>query len=170
MSIEHPGICPGREGVRRRSSGKRAALLSRSASTTKSSPALADQLSACQHYADAQGLSVVRTYSYTGVAGAGGQRPDSDALLKDASEGSFDILVVRDLARLSRSSQHLSELFGDLAKLSVEVHVVRSGPVAARQVSVEHAYRTDWFARKAACVRRANAALKHASPDGGQHA
>ena len=99
----------------------RAVLYARLATETPGE--LDAQLGELRVYAAAQGWTNVGEFSEV-ISGQQRHRPQLDAVLKMAHGREFDTLLVRDLARLSRSSVHFAEMVGLL-----ESHQVRLASV-----------------------------------------
>ena len=77
-----------------------------------------NQLADLRRYVEARGWSATE-YTDHGVSGAKERRPALDALVKDAKQRRFDVLVVWRLDRLGRSLRHLILLLDDLQALGV---------------------------------------------------
>lgn len=103
--------------------GLRAAIYARSAAT-----GLEDsegQLNRCRAFATANGLEVVAAYQDDNCSGLGtGDRPGLQALRATAAGWLFDILIITDFSRLSRSPAALADLLMGLADVAVEVLVI----------------------------------------------
>ena len=70
-------------------------------------------------FAEARGWEVVAEFVDAGKTGTNTDRSGLQALLKAAEEGAFDVLLVHDLSRLSRSLSDTLELFKDLGEMDV---------------------------------------------------
>jgi site-specific DNA recombinase len=75
---------------------------------------LADQVSRCRAYAQAQAWKVAVEYVDEGVSGAASSRPALDQLIAAVHEGCVDVIIVAKLDRLGRSMRHLAAVLGDL--------------------------------------------------------
>jgi site-specific DNA recombinase len=53
-------------------------------------------------HCDRRGYSITKIYQDLGMRGSDDSRPQFQALLRDAREGLFDLIVVDELSRLSR--------------------------------------------------------------------
>lgn len=91
---------------------------------------LADQWDACEAYAAKQGWETAVVYKDNAVSGAKWSRPSLDAMIAQAERGAFDVVLVKDLDRLSRDVSHLHALFKKMEALGVVVHTVADGRVA----------------------------------------
>lgn len=65
---------------------------------------IAAQLTEIREYAEARGWQVVSEFVDAGITGQTLDRPGLQAMLLAAAQGAFDILIVHELSRLSRSS------------------------------------------------------------------
>jgi len=80
----------------------------------KSIPA---QLAEMQEFAAARGWTVASEFVDPGFSGSNMERPDLQALLAAAEEGAYDVLLVHELSRLSRSiydTLHIFEYLGEM--------------------------------------------------------
>src|SRR5215831_14651508 len=75
--------------------------------------------------AQRRGWAVVEAYEDAGVSGAEGRdkRPAFDRLLRDATQGRYDVLLAWSVDRLGRSLQHLVAFLGDLRACGVDLYV-----------------------------------------------
>jgi len=97
---------------------KRAALYLR---VSTDGQTVANQQFALEAVCEQRGWQAVQVYSDNGVSAAKGrtQRPELDALLKDASRGRFDVVLVWALDRLGRSLLDLLDTLGELEASNV---------------------------------------------------
>lgn len=75
--------------------------------------------------AERRGWTVAREYEDAAISGAKGreQRPGLDAMLKDATRGRFDVVMVWALDRLGRSLVGLLDTVRELESASVDLYV-----------------------------------------------
>jgi DNA invertase Pin-like site-specific DNA recombinase len=97
---------------------RRAAIYAR-ISTDKQNPlSPADQERKCREYADRNGITVVDGYVYCdeGLSGVGLDRPALQQLLRAALARTrdFDVILVDDTSRLSRSTEDVLSIYRDL--------------------------------------------------------
>jgi DNA invertase Pin-like site-specific DNA recombinase len=76
------------------------------------------QLGEMREYAQSKGWQVVGEFVES-VSGTRRDRPHLQAVLEMAAEGGFDILLVHELSRLSRSVYHTLDIFDVLGKHNV---------------------------------------------------
>ncbi|NUM44631.1 MAG: recombinase family protein [Anaerolineales bacterium] len=72
---------------------------------------LAAQFNEMREYALRRGWTIVAEFVDEGISGEKWERPGLEALLALAKDGGFDILLVHELSRLSRSLFHTLEIF-----------------------------------------------------------
>jgi len=75
------------------------------------------------------GWDIVQVYRDTGISGAKGrdQRPEFDALCKDAARRKFDMVAAWSVDRLSRSLHDLTGFLKDLHALHVDLYLHQQG-------------------------------------------
>lgn len=96
---------------------KRAALYVRcstSGQTTQS------QLLELNRYCERQNWTITKTYEDQAVSGTQHDRPSLNAMLADAKQGKFDVVVVWKIDRLARSTAHLLEILNLLRTSGVD--------------------------------------------------
>lgn len=109
----------------------RCAVYLRSATPSQATPyPLADQWEACEAYAKERGWETVAVYRDDAVSGVSPSRPNLDAMMADAERGAFDVLLVKDLDRLSRSAVQLHDLLERLDALGIAVHAASGDGLA----------------------------------------
>jgi site-specific DNA recombinase len=101
---------------------KRAAIYARSATTQEHEPnfQLASQIHECKEYAVSKGYEVVEEYQEVS-SGATIERPILKSLFEAAKEGKFDVLLIRDFARLARNSVLIHDLIRLFDEMGIEV-------------------------------------------------
>jgi DNA invertase Pin-like site-specific DNA recombinase len=98
-------------------------------STDEQNPlSIADQERVTAEYAARRGFPVTHRYADEGISGAAiGNRPGFQAMVASALRGEFDVLLVTDLSRLSRSAGDLNKTLDRLIFHGVRVIGVHSG-------------------------------------------
>lgn len=81
--------------------------------------AIQDQRQACAAYAAARGWTVVAEYSDDGASGVRGGHSGITALRNAVGAKSCDVVIVRDLARISRDHDQMSAFARDCAAAGV---------------------------------------------------
>ena len=82
----------------------RVVTYARFSSDMQNEKSITDQQRNCHEFAEKKGWSVVKDYVDKAIAGRRQDRPEHNQLIKDAELSKFDIIIVDDLARLSRHS------------------------------------------------------------------
>jgi site-specific DNA recombinase len=108
---------------------KRTAIYARSSTNIRTTES---QLEACRRTAECLGFDVTDEFVDEAISGTvnTNARPGARELM--ASLGSFDVLLVYRLDRLSRSAADLAELLGKMDESKVEVWSVADLPIPAR--------------------------------------
>jgi DNA invertase Pin-like site-specific DNA recombinase len=109
---------------------RRAAIYARFSTDLQSERSIEDQVTLCRSYATREGLDVVATFEDR--ARSGGSILGRDGLMQlmeRAREGTFEILVVEALDRLSRDMEDLAGLHKRLSFLGIEIRAVHEGTV-----------------------------------------
>jgi site-specific DNA recombinase len=110
------------------------AIYSRFSTDRQTDSSIADQERVCAEYAERQGWQLLECYSDQGISGAAlGNRPAVQTLLEAALARRFDVLLVMDLSRLSRSNGDLSKMIDRLVTKGVRVIGVQDGYDSARK-------------------------------------
>jgi len=105
---------------------KRAALYARVSTDNQT---VENQLAQLRIVAKQRGWEIVGEYTDRGISGAKGrdQRPQFDALCKDATRGRFDVVMAWSVDRLSRSLQHLVGFLNELRALHIDLYLHQEG-------------------------------------------
>lgn len=112
----------------------RAAIYSRFSTELQDAASIADQERVCGEFAARHGFAVVDRFSDHGVSGAAiGNRPGVRAMIAAAQAGAFDVLLVAELSRLSRSAGDLNKTIDLLVFRGVRVVGVSNGYDSARK-------------------------------------
>lgn len=106
----------------------RAAIYARFSTDRQSESSIEDQYRVCSERCHREALQVVARFEDQGISGAAvGNRPGFLAMLEAAHAGRFDVLLVMDLTRLSRSQGDLSKVIDRLTARGVRVIGVQDG-------------------------------------------
>ena len=105
----------------------RAAIYARYSTDKQEESSIRDQVRVCTEYAQRNSMRVVTEFKDEGISGAAtGNRPDFLAMSEGARAGEFDVLLVMELSRLSRS-QDLAPFLTRLRHRGVRVVRVQDG-------------------------------------------
>jgi site-specific DNA recombinase len=104
----------------------RAAIYSRFSTDRQTESSIADQVRVCTEYAAANGMTITHRFEDQGISGAAiGNRPGCVAMLDAAKAQAFDVLLVMDTSRLSRSSADLSKIADRLVFMGLRIVAVQ---------------------------------------------
>ena len=112
----------------------RCAIYGRFSTEKQDFQSIADQYRVCEQYTQRQGWEIVARYADEGISGAAiGNRPEFNAMMADAMQHKFDVLLVMELSRLSRSAGDLNKTIDRLTFRGVRVIGVSNGYDTARK-------------------------------------
>lgn len=94
-----------------------------------SSQSTENQLLDLQKVATQNDWDVVGVYTDEGVSGKHGRdkRPQFDALMKDAYQKKFQVIMSWDVSRLGRSLKHLVEFMEDIQAKGIDLFLLQNG-------------------------------------------
>ena len=103
----------------------KAAIYSRFSTDKQTESSIADQVRVCTEYAAANGMTVTQRFEDQGISGAAiGNRPGCVAMLEAAKAHAFDVLLIMDTSRLSRSSADLNKIADRLVFMGLRIVAV----------------------------------------------
>jgi site-specific DNA recombinase len=112
----------------------KAVIYSRFSTDRQTDSSIADQVRVCTEHAERQGWQIVERFEDQGISGAAlGNRPGVLRLQEAALARRFDVLLVTDLSRLSRSQGDLSKMIDRLVAKGLRVIGVQDGYDSARR-------------------------------------
>lgn len=112
----------------------KAAIYARFSTDRQSESSIEDQYRVCGERCTQEGFQVVARFEDQGISGAAiGNRPGFQAMLEAALAGRFDVLVVMDLSRMSRSQGDMSKVIDRLTARGIRVIGVQDGYDSARK-------------------------------------
>ena len=112
----------------------KAVVYSRFSTDRQNDSSIADQERVCNEYAGRQGWQIAERYQDQGISGAAlGNRPAVLRLQEAALARRFDVLLVTDLSRLSRSQGDLSKMIDRLVAKGIRVVGVQDGYDSTRR-------------------------------------
>ena len=85
------------------------------------------QLYDLRQLAEQRGFEVAKEYSDVGISGTKARRPGLDALMADARQRKFGVVLVAAFDRLARSTKHFLLVVEELDSLGVELVSKREG-------------------------------------------
>jgi site-specific DNA recombinase len=112
----------------------KAVIYSRFSTDRQNESSITDQVRICTEHALGQGWKILQHYEDQGISGAAlGNRPGVRRMLEAALAQRFDVLLVTDLSRLSRSQGDLSKEIDRLVAKGIRVIGVQDGYDSARR-------------------------------------
>ncbi|HET9106792.1 MAG TPA: recombinase family protein [Steroidobacteraceae bacterium] len=112
----------------------KAAIYARFSTDRQDDSSIADQVRICEAHAARHGFKIVERFDDQGISGAAiGNRPGVQAMLEAARGRRFDVVLVSDLSRLSRSQGDLPRLIERLQLGGVRVVGVQDGYDSSRK-------------------------------------
>jgi site-specific DNA recombinase len=115
----------------------RVALYARYSSDNQRDASIADQQRVCRAFAERQTWTVAQEYSDHAVSGATLLRSGFQALMRDALNGRFDIVLAESLDRFSRDQEDTAGLFKRLTFAGVRIVTVSEGEIGYLHVGLK---------------------------------
>lgn len=115
----------------------RVALYARYSSDNQRDASIADQMRDCRAYAERQGWTIAQEYSDHAVSGATLIRAGFQALMRDASNRRFDIVLAESLDRFSRDQEDTAGLFKRLTFAGVRLVTISEGDIGHLHVGLK---------------------------------
>ena len=107
----------------------RVALYARYSSDNQRDASIADQFRVCRQLATRQGWTVIEEYADHAVSGATLLRAGFQALMRDALNKRFDVVLAESLDRFSRDQEDTAGLFKRLTFAGVSIVTVAEGDI-----------------------------------------
>jgi site-specific DNA recombinase len=107
----------------------RVAIYARYSSDNQRDASIADQVRVCREFAERQRWSVAREYSDHAVSGATLLRSGFQALMRDALNCHFDVVLAESLDRFSRDQEDTAGLFKRLTFAGVNIVTLAEGDI-----------------------------------------
>lgn len=105
------------------------ALYARYSSDNQRDASIADQLRVCRAYVERQGWTICEEYTDHAVSGATLLRAGFQALMRDALNRRFDIVLAESLDRFSRDQEDTAGLFKRLTFAGVNIVTIAEGDI-----------------------------------------
>ena len=134
---------------------KRTAIYARFSTELRNDRSIEDQIHLCRAHAQRQGLDVTATYFDRARSGASVYGRDGLMEMLDAARsGSFDVILVESLDRLSRDQEDLAGIWKRLNFAGIELRAVHDGTADQVQIGVRGLLGSLYLAELANKVRR----------------
>ena len=105
------------------------AIYARYSSDNQRDASIADQMRVCRTFAERQGWTIAQEYSDHAVSGATLLRSGFQALMRDALNRRFDVVLAESLDRFSRDQEDTAGLFKRLTFASVNIVTLAEGDI-----------------------------------------
>ena len=105
------------------------ALYARYSSDNQRDASIADQLRVCRAYAERQGWTIGEEYTDHAVSGATLLRAGFQAMMRDALNRRFDVVLAESLDRFSRDQEDTAGLFKRLTFAGVNIVTIAEGDI-----------------------------------------
>lgn len=115
----------------------KAAIYARYSSDNQRDASIADQLRLCRIFVDKEGWSVAEEYTDHAISGATLLRPGFQAMMRDALQRRFDVVVAESLDRFSRDQEDTAGLFKRLTFVGVRVVTLAEGEITHLHVGLK---------------------------------
>lgn len=99
------------------------AIYARTQDTATERERAQEQIAMCMEHAESEDVEIYKDYG----SGADVYRPELFRMMKDVRDGKIQRVIVRDLARLSRSFTHLTELTREMGECGCTILSVADG-------------------------------------------
>jgi DNA invertase Pin-like site-specific DNA recombinase len=108
-----------------------------SAALNQREASIEDQIRTCNAKIEAEGWSLVETYTDYAQSDASHLRPGYQKLLAGARGGTFDVVVAEALDRLSRDQEHLAALYKHLNFAGAKIITLTEGEIGPLHVGLK---------------------------------
>src|SRR5918997_3622894 len=115
------------------------AIYARYSSDNQRDASIGDQLRICREYATRQGWTVTQEFTDHAISGATLLRSGFQALMRDALNRRFDVVLAESLARVSRDQEDTAGLFKRLTFASVNIVTLAEGDITHLHVGLKGA-------------------------------
>jgi DNA invertase Pin-like site-specific DNA recombinase len=113
------------------------AIYARYSSENQRDASIADQFRICREFAQRQGWHVASEYSDHAVSGATIMRPGFQAMMREALQKKFDIVMAEALDRFSRDQEDTAGLFKRLTFAGVNIVTLAEGDITHLHIGLK---------------------------------
>ena len=112
-------------------------IYARYSSDNQRDASIADQLRVCREFAARQGWTVVQEFTDHAISGSTLLRSGFQALMRDALNGRFDVVLAEALDRFSRDQEDTAGLFKRLTFVGVNIVTLAEGDITHLHVGLK---------------------------------
>ncbi len=117
--------------------GRRVAIYARYSSDLQSDSSVEDQVRLCSELAKSKDWEVFDHYADAGLSGASLMRPGIQALITDALDGKFDVVLAEALDRISRDQEDIAGVYKRMEFAGVEIVTLSEGPISSLHIGLK---------------------------------
>ena len=117
--------------------GRRVAIYARYSSDLQSDSSVEDQVRLCSELAKSKAWEVFDHYADAGLSGASLMRPGIQALITDALDGKFDIVLAEALDRISRDQEDIAGVYKRMEFAGVGIVTLSEGPISSLHIGLK---------------------------------
>lgn len=115
----------------------RAVIYARYSSDRQREASIEDQIRLCAERAQREGWKVVQHYTDHALSGASLMRPGIQALMRDAREESFEVVIAESLDRISRDQEDIAGLYKRLRFAGVAMLTLSEGQIGELHIGLK---------------------------------
>jgi site-specific DNA recombinase len=108
----------------------KAAIYARYSSDKQREASIEDQVRLCEERAAREGWKIVQHYTDHGISGASLLRPGIQALMRDAQDRRFDVVLTESLDRISRDQEDIAGVYKRLRFAGARMVTLSEGEIA----------------------------------------
>ena len=116
---------------------QRVALYARYSSDLQSDSSIEDQIRVCSEKAKSNDWHIAGAYTDAGISGASLQRSGIQALLQDAMQGKFDIVLAEAMDRLSRDQEDIAGFYKRMEFAGVKIFTLSEGEITTMHIGLK---------------------------------
>jgi site-specific DNA recombinase len=113
------------------------AIYARYSSESQRDASIGDQFRICREFAQRQGWHIAAEYSDHAVSGATIMRPGFQAMMREALQKKFDIVMAEALDRFSRDQEDTAGLFNRLTFAGVNIVTLAEGDITHLHIGLK---------------------------------
>ncbi len=107
----------------------RVAIYARFSSDNQRDASIEDQLRICRERAKREGWQIIDSYSDRALSGSNLLRPGIQALMQDAQNGQFDIVLAESLDRISRDQEDVAGVYKRFSFADIKIVTLSEGEI-----------------------------------------